>query len=128
MGCRQLRFTSHGRELLEANLSCRQPIQHGIAIVSAGIRAQKAAGTKHIESYVVGIRPDAHFRVVIEVGVWKDVTVISAGGIRSGGYGHALKKRSSSSMDHKLGEDPTVSQFVINHDRVAVVAGFTIST
>src|SRR5262245_2026735 len=103
--------------LLETNLRGRGSGEHGSAVVSAGIgpKESRAARVEHVEGNVVGIRPDAHFGVIIEVGIGEYVTIVGAGGVGSCGDSDALEKwtKSSVSITHyELCENPAVRQLV----------------
>src|SRR5262245_12487288 len=90
--------------LLETNLGGRGSGEHGSAVVSAGIGAQKscAARVEHVEGDVIGIRPDAHLGIIIEAGIRECVTIVGTGGVGSSRDSYALGKwtKSSGSIAH----------------------------
>ncbi len=112
--------------LREADLCRRQTAQHGSAVISAGLGAQKkvAVRVKHVEGFVVSIGPDAHLRVVIERRIGESVTVIGSGGIGAGGNRHALEEPWSRTEDDELRKNPAVGQLVVEHNRIAVIVRF----
>src|SRR5215467_7677468 len=112
---------AHRGRLLETNLGGRGSGEHGSAVVSAGIGAKesRAARVEHVEGDVVGIRPDAHLGIIIEVGIGELVTIVGAGSVGSSRDSDALEKWTKSSVritNYELREHPTVSELVVKHD------------
>ena len=105
--------------LLEADLRRRSSVEHGVAIVGASVGADEGIAVEHVEGFVVGVRPDTHLRIVIEVRVLERVAVVGAGGVRSCRHRNALQV--GSGRNRELAEDPAVGQFVVKHDGIAVV-------
>ena len=97
----------------------RLSIEHGIAVISAGIGAYESVAIEHVEGDVVSIGPYSHLRVVIEVGVLEGIAVIGPGSVGGSRDGHALQERRGSHGE--LSQHPAVGQLVIERDGVAIV-------
>ena len=105
---------------LETHLRRRVAGLHGSAVVGASLSADRSIAIKHVEGYVVRIRPNTHFRVVIKVGIGERVAIVSAGRVGRSGNGNALQEGRPAG-NAELAQDPAVGYLVVIHDRVAVI-------
>ena len=105
------------KQICVADLS----IQHGGAVVGAGVGSNKGVAVKHVEGFVVSVGPDSHLGIVVKIVVLEGVAVIAAGSVRRFGNGNALQVRSC--RDGKLAEDPALRKFVVKHNRIAIIVG-----
>ena len=93
--------------------------QHGGAVVSTGIGADKVVAVEHVEGFVVGVGPDAHLGIVVEVGVLERVAIPGAGGVGRDRDGDALHVGAGG--DGELAHHPAVGELVVGDDGIAVV-------
>src|SRR5205085_3459105 len=111
--------------LLETYLGSRLTVEHGGAVIGAGVGPYETISTEHVERFVVGIGPHAHLRIIIEVGILERIAIEGAGRVRRGGNSHALQERRGGYG--KLREDPPIGCLVIEDDGIAIVVGLATS-
>ena len=117
----------------DALLRCRHARDHAGAVVGARLTAlsRGARPVEQVECHVVGIRPDAHLRVVGEAvprcilcRSLKCVAVPASGGVARCRYGDALEVWKGAG-DGKLLCHPASAHRVVDDHAVAVVVGLT---
>ncbi|PZR75012.1 MAG: hypothetical protein DLM73_06450 [Chthoniobacterales bacterium] len=102
--------------------------QHFCAIESESLRTEigSTRGVEYVHAHVIGVRPDTDVRVVKKVGAEvKAVTVVSAGGVGRGRDGDALIGDRPARNAGELADQPAVGQVIVEHDWIAMSAGFT---
>ena len=118
---------SHRGSLLETDLGCGGAREHRVAVIGTSVGAhERDAARKHVERFVICVRPYAHLRIVVEVGVLERIAVISSRGVGSRRHRNALQIRCR--RNRELAEDPTLREFVVKHDGVAVVVSLASTT
>ncbi len=116
---------AHRRFLLKADLGCGLPGQHGRAVVGTGVGAHEGVALEHVEGLVVGVGPDTHLGIVVEIVVLKRIAIPGAGRIGVDGDGNALQVRRRG--NGHLAHDPARGKLVVEHDGIAVIVGLAAS-
>ncbi|PYI93042.1 MAG: hypothetical protein DME97_06970 [Verrucomicrobia bacterium] len=96
---------------------------------TADVAAGRSAGGKGVGHHVVGVGPAAKLRIVAEVAIGdgKGVAKIGAAGVSRGGDGDALEVGTARGGGSKLRDQPTIGYLVIDHNRIAIVAGRAVA-
>src|SRR3989442_13120979 len=117
----------HSVEKLDALLGGRSSDEHTGSVQCTSPCSDKRVAVEHVESHIVGVRPDTELRIVVEVGLWKRIAIVGPGRIGGCGNGNALCKGCHATSG-KLRHYPASRELVILHDRIAIIRGFTVAT